>query len=101
MGTSVLLYLLSAESEKADKAEQLLASGATISVQVLNEFANVASRKLAMAWPDIRNVIAPIRALCRIETALQAGCTCLYTEDMQQKQKIERRLTIRNPFVVP
>ncbi|MDD5276268.1 MAG: hypothetical protein PHR16_09320 [Methylovulum sp.] len=38
-GTNVLLYLLSADNRKADKAEALVAAGGVISVQVLNEFA--------------------------------------------------------------
>ena len=46
--TNVLLYLLSKDTAKADRAEILLASGGVISVQVLNEFASVASRKLAL-----------------------------------------------------
>ena len=36
--TNVVLYLLSADAAKADRAEELLAIGGTISVQVLNEF---------------------------------------------------------------
>ena len=32
-----------------------------------------------------------------IAAALEAGCTCLYSEDMQDGQKI-RGLTIQNPF---
>ena len=40
--TSVLLYLLSKDFDKADRVEQLLAGRGTISVQVLNEFAAVA-----------------------------------------------------------
>ena len=44
--TNILLYLLSGESDKADRAEVVLVKGGIISVQVLNEFAAVASRKL-------------------------------------------------------
>ena len=40
--TNVILYLLSADTGKADRAEVLLTAGGTISVQVLNEFASVA-----------------------------------------------------------
>ena len=47
--TNVVLYLLSADTAKADRAEELLALGGTISVQVLNEFVAVASRKLCMS----------------------------------------------------
>ena len=123
--TNVLLYLLSKDAAKADRAEALLASGGVVSVQVLNEFASVASRKLAMTIPDIREILSTIRAVCivkplDIEThelgldmaerlrfsiydalivaaAVRAGCAILYTEDLQQGQMIEK-MQIRNPF---
>ena len=124
--TNVLLYLLSKDAAKADRAEALLASGGVVSVQVLNEFASVASRKLAMTISEIREFLSTIRAVCAvipldIEThdlgldiaerhrfsiydalivaaAVRAGCAILYTEDLQQGQIIEK-LQIRNPFV--
>ena len=123
--TNVLLYLLSADALKADRAEELLASGGIVSVQVLNEFAAVASRKLAMSYSEIRDALAPIRTICEVEpltieshdraleiaerygfsiydativaAALNAGCEILYPEDLQDGQVIEK-LTIRNPF---
>ena len=125
--TNVLLYLLSKDAAKADRAEALLASGGIVSVQVLNEFASVASRKLAMTISEIREILSTIRAICvvkplDIEThelgldiaerhkfsiydgmiiaaAVRAGCSTLYTEDLQQGQMIEK-LQIRNPFAV-
>jgi predicted nucleic acid-binding protein len=125
--TNVLLYLLSKDAAKADRAEALLASGGIVSVQVLNEFASVASRKLAMTILEIREILSIIRAICvvkplDIEThvlgldiaerhrfsiydgmiiaaAVRAGCIILYTEDLQQGQMIEK-LQIRNPFAV-
>jgi predicted nucleic acid-binding protein len=124
--TNVVLYLLSADATKADRAEALLAAGGTISVQVLNEFAAVALRKLHVSWPEIREALEPVRAVCSVEplsiqthgqatkiaeryglsvcdsliaaAALLAGCKTLYSEDMQDGQVIERKLTIRNPF---
>lgn len=124
--TNVVLYLLSGDTAKADRAEELLAIGGTISVQVLNEFVAVASRKLHMSWIEIREVLTQIRAVCAVESvtietheralriaeryglsiydalvvsaALLANCTTLHSEDMQDGQVIERRLTIRNPF---
>ena len=36
--THVLLYLLSEDTAKVDRAEELIANGAVISAQVLNEF---------------------------------------------------------------
>lgn len=124
--TNVVLHLLSADAVKADRAEELLATGGMISVQVLNEFASVASRKLRLSWPEIRDVLAPIRVICPVvplsvdthdralplveryglslydalivAAALLAGCKTLYSEDMQHGQVIERQLTISNPF---
>ena len=124
--TNVLLYLLSEDAAKADRAEECIGNGGVISVQVLNEFAAVASRKLGMSWGEIREVLTPIRALCALEpltveahdlglqiaqgyglsfydamivaSALRAGCSTLYSEDLQDGQVIEKRLTICNPF---
>ena len=126
--TNVLLYLLSADDEKADRAESLLASGGMISVQVLNEFASVASRKLGLSYLEIRDVLEPIRTICAIEplglethdsglriaerygfsiydslivaAALIAGCGTLYSEDLQDGQTIDGRLVVRNPFAM-
>jgi len=123
--TNVLLYLLSKDAAKADRAEALLATGGTVSVQVLNEFASVATRKLAMTIPEIREILSTIRAVCvvrslDIEThelglemaerygfsiydglivaaAVRAGSAILYTEDLQQGQVIDQ-VTIQNPF---
>ena len=65
--TNVVLYLLSADTAKADRADELLAIGGTISVQVLNEFVAVASRKLRMPMTEIREVLAEVRAVCVVE----------------------------------
>jgi predicted nucleic acid-binding protein len=124
--TNVLLYLIGSDSVKADRAEQLLSSGGVISVQVLNEFASVASRKQRMPWPEIDDALAGFRDLFRIEpltievhkhgmalardhgfavydalivaSALAAECDLLYSEDLQDGRRIEGAMTIRNPF---
>ncbi|TAK56377.1 MAG: PIN domain-containing protein [Gammaproteobacteria bacterium] len=124
--TNVLLYLLSADTSRADRVEELLERPGVISVQVLNEFAAVASRKLRLSWAEIREVLAAVRGVCRTEpvttedhdravdlaaryrfsfydsvilaTALRAGCTTLYSEDMKHRQRIDGRLSIINPF---
>jgi predicted nucleic acid-binding protein len=123
--TNILLYLLSKDVAKADRAEGLLASGGVVSVQVLNEFASVALRKLAMKISDVRGILSTIRAVCIVKpldidthelgldmterygfsiydglivaAAVRAECTILYTEDLQQGQVINQ-LVIRNPF---
>lgn len=127
--TNVVLYLLSADTAKADRAEDLIALGGAISVQVLNEFVAVASRKLRMPLAEVREVLSQIRAVCKVEpittetheralniaeryglsiydalivaAALLAGCTTLFSEDMQDGQVIDQQLTIRNPFGAP
>ena len=65
--TNVLLYLLSADATKANLAEELLKDqGGIVSVQVLNEFVNVATRKLAMSFAEVRNTSA-LRTLCVVK----------------------------------
>jgi predicted nucleic acid-binding protein len=124
--TSVLLYLLSSETEKADRVEALLAESGVISVQVLNEFTAVASRKLSMPLGDIREVLEIVRTICRTEpltvedhdrageimqrykfsfydsvivaSALRARCKILYSEDLQHGQVIEKQLRVTHPF---
>ena len=61
--TSVLLYLLSNDTQKADRVETLLAEQGTISVQVLNEFAAVAIRKLKMPVSEVREILDTVRAV--------------------------------------
>jgi predicted nucleic acid-binding protein len=124
--TNVLLYLLSADAAKADRVEETLAAGATISVQVLNEFAAVALRKLGMPVAEVREALEPIAAVCKVvpvtieihrrglqvaeryrlsiydslivAAAIDAGCTTLYTEDLQDGQVFENTLAVLNPF---
>ena len=61
--TSVLLYLLSEDSRKADRVEALLAERGTISVQVVNEFAAVAIRKIGMPLRDVVEFLGTVRAV--------------------------------------
>ena len=97
-------------------------------MQVLNEFAAVARRKLNMSWEQTNEALLAIRALCESPTplsletheaglgiaarygysiynalilaaALEADCDVLYTEDMQNGQVIGP-LIIRNPFLI-
>ena len=117
---------MSEDEIKADRAEQCLARGGVISVQVLNEFTSVASRKLKLSYPDIRDFLTTIRTMIPVEplglpthdaalalaerygfsfydalivsSALRAGCDRLYTEDLHDGQIIDQRLVVRNPF---
>jgi predicted nucleic acid-binding protein len=57
LDTNVILYLLSEDMTKADRAEALLAQGGTVSVQVLNEAANVMTRKLKMGLDEAEDIL--------------------------------------------
>ncbi len=125
--TSIVLYLLSADARKADRVETLLGAGGTISVQVLNEFAAVARRKSALTWPEVREVLHAVRGACVtqplteethdrgvdiaerygfslydsmiVAAAQSAGCSVLFSEDLQHRQVVDGTLTVRNPFI--
>jgi len=125
--TNVLVYVVGQKDQRTVKAEELVANGGVVSVQVLNELASVSRRKLGMSWEEIGDALAAIRVLCpspvplTIDThdaglriadtygfpfydaliaaaALEAECSTLYSEDFQDGQVIEGRLTVRNPF---
>ena len=79
LDTNVLLYATLQPDPRSDAARALLARRGTINVQVLNEFANVASRKLRRPWPEITRTLTAIRTLCAPPVLLtlaihEAGC---------------------------
>jgi predicted nucleic acid-binding protein len=128
--TNVIIYLLSADEAKANRAEALLQNAAPgslwVSVQVLNEIANVALRKLKLLWPEVNELLAVVQACCSVAplnlathtrgvqlaqryrlslydamiaaAALQAGCTTLHSEDLHHGLLVEGELRVCNPF---
>ncbi|ADM10795.1 hypothetical memebrane protein [Parvularcula bermudensis HTCC2503] len=71
--TNVLLYLLSADTRKADRAEEILRSDRLdrrVSTQVIAEFAVNLHRKAGLDWPTIRVHIETLRLVCAVETVL-------------------------------
>lgn len=124
--TNVALHLLSDDVRKADKAESLLKAGGAVSMQVLNETASVGLRKLRLPRADLEELLAAIRAHCRVQpldeatfdlgwglaqrhgfsvydamivaAALQSGADTLYSEDLHDGLRVEKRLVVRNPF---
>jgi predicted nucleic acid-binding protein len=124
--TNVLLYIASGDPAKADRAGDLLAEGGTISVQVLNEIANVTRRKMRTSWPEACAFLLTLRDLLSVHpitiqtheeglalaerhnlsvydgmiaaSALHAGCDTLWSEDMQHGMIIAGRVRIVNPF---
>jgi predicted nucleic acid-binding protein len=126
LDSNVLVYAFTTD-ERAAAAQALLQDRPAISVQGLNEFANVARRKLGMGWEEIRDAVSALRTLCStvlaldvaahdealriaegygysifdalvIASALQAGSETLWSEDMQDGMVIDGRLRIVNPF---
>jgi predicted nucleic acid-binding protein len=127
LDTNIVLYTIGHDDVRTPVAEALVRRGGIVSVQVLNELASVARRKLEMSWQDVTSALGALRVLCPsvvpmtaethdaalrlamrhgfhiydaliIAAALEAGCSTLYSEDMPSGQVIDGRLTIRNPF---
>jgi predicted nucleic acid-binding protein len=123
--TNILVYAQT-EDVRAAKARELIAAGGVISVQILNEFANVLRKKLNRSWDDISAASADIEAALGparpltiglhrqalgiagnrslsffdaliIASAAEAGCDTLLTEDMQTGAKISG-VQLVNPF---
>jgi predicted nucleic acid-binding protein len=127
--SNVLLYIASGDPAKADRAEELIGIGGMISVQVLNEVANVARRKMGMSWMEAHAFLSMIRGLLPVHalsldvhetglalaeryglsiydamiaaSALYADCDRLWSEDMQDGVVLDGRLRIVNPFRDP
>jgi len=126
--TNVLVYLASADPDKAARAEEVLARGGTISVQVLNELANVARRKMLLSWAETHELLDTLRRLVAVvpvtvEThelglhvaerfglsvydamivaaAAVTGSDVLWTEDLQHGAVLEG-VRVSNPFLPP
>jgi len=125
LDSNVILYLLSGDVAKADRAQSLLAVGAVISVQVLNEVISVCQRKLKMPWSEIDALMLAVKAACKVvpltvashekavelakryqlsfydanivASAIMVGAPVLLTEDMHHGLLIDG-LTLQNPF---
>jgi predicted nucleic acid-binding protein len=124
--SNVLLYLLSSDAGKAERVETLLQRSGVISTQVLNEISAVVLRKQALSFSELHELLANLREFLRvvpltvevherglevaerweyslydsmiIAAALESGCRMLYSEDLQHRQLIDRRLQVINPF---
>jgi predicted nucleic acid-binding protein len=124
--TNIAVYALSTD-DRADRASALLRNSAFLSVQVLNEYANVALRKRRDPWDvvaadvsalrDTVPRILPIddqanRAALRIgeryrlsfydalilAVALAGDARTFYSEDLQHGLVVDGRLRIVDPF---
>jgi predicted nucleic acid-binding protein len=124
--TNILIYAFAAHDLRSVRAEALIANGGVIGVQVLNEFTNVARRKLRWDWKQIEASLAVIAellgvarpltaalhaqavALARdsklafydaliVVAAMDAGCGVLCSENLQDGQRFGA-VTVENPF---
>jgi predicted nucleic acid-binding protein len=124
--TNVVVYAFTRGDPRTAAARSLLEQGPQLNVQILNEFVNVAVRKLRIPWSEIHDAlrildafVAPPRPLTTsvhrlgidiaeryhyrlydaliIAAAADAGCRTLYSEDMANGQTIQG-VRIVNPF---
>jgi len=119
--------LLSSDRKKADWISKNLQPSNVISVQVLNEFTAASLRKIKISNSELDEFLDLFYAIFNISpldtetfdigitisrrygyqhydsmiiaAALQAGCERLYSEDMQHRQIIDKKLQIVNPFI--
>ncbi len=130
LDTNIVIYAYSAqETDKFEAANRLIDAGkAVISIQVLNELTVTLMRKFGLTWPQISAIVAELTQRCAIApltvsvvqsaiqlaerygyryydclilaTALERGCSVVFSEDMQHGQVIAGRISILNPFLV-
>ena len=127
--TNVAIYAVETDEPKRQQALAVMHLSPVISTQVVNEFLNVllvkrqldrpSAYELARALMQGCDVIAVTAEITEqamalgeryqighwdsviIAAALVAGCDTLYSEDMQDGQVFEGRLTVKNPFAAP
>jgi len=125
--SNVILYLFSNDLKRKSYVQTLFTNEYFISTQVVNENVNVCLRRLKLPQQDAfnhgrnllnnfqllfihRTTIENSYLLCLkynfsfwdsliVATALENDCTILLSEDMQDGLIVERKLTIKNPFI--
>ena len=124
--TNVVVYAFGRTDPRTMPARALLEQGVQLNIQVMNEFVNVATRKLRMPWDEIHDALRIIRIFAGsirpldtavheagiaiaerhqyriydaliIAAAVEAGCRTLYSEDLANGQTI-RGVRIVDPF---
>jgi predicted nucleic acid-binding protein len=129
LDTNVVVYAFSGLDAKASVARQVLDRADFISVQVLNEFANVMRRKQDRPWQELTPALLRLRRAvpkilpvddaahleaCRIAeryqlgfydslilgVAMLGGARTFYSEDMQHGMVIDETLRVVNPFLL-
>ena len=116
LDTNVLIYWVDA-GPRADQVERLLQGDVVISVQVLNEFANVLRKKRMLPLTAISELVETLLHACEVSdltvrihqaalelagryklgiydanilaSAAEMGCAAVYSEDMQHGMSIK------------
>jgi predicted nucleic acid-binding protein len=124
--TNVIVYAQSDDGDKTAIAVAVLEAGPVISAQVVNETVSVLTSKHRFSLGDAHQVATYLLACCDVvpldaatireairlavryrlshwdslivSAALLAGCDTLYSEDFQNGQVFDDRLTAVNPF---
>jgi predicted nucleic acid-binding protein len=126
--TNILIYFISDDKEKKLKARDIIFSSEDVYVssQVISEFVSVCFSKKLLGTDKITSLAshfmealnfssvgeATIKSAIQIKkkahrsfwdslivaSALENTCSILYTEDMQDGQIIDGKLTVINPF---
>lgn len=124
--TNIAVYTLDANPARRRAALSVMKTRPVISVQVVNEFLNVALGKMRLPRQTAGRLAAILLRRCEvvdltvgmvrtaitlgeryrishwdaliISAALAAACDKLYSEDLQDGQVLEGRLTVCNPF---
>ena len=128
LDTNILIYSHFKNDEQKRKiAHELLTCYPIVSTQVVSEYLNVMKRLLSIPKIELLELCAQWMNECHIQiverstiiiakqlvqrydfqlfdaiivaSALEANCNTLYSEDMQHNMKIDRQLTIINPFI--
>ncbi len=126
LDTNILVYAFGAGDRRSAIAEALVSAGGIVGVQVLNEFTNVARKKLAWSWGQLDSALAvveellgPARPLTRdihsralrharshalpfydaliLAAAEDAECRWLISEDFQHGRRFGS-VMVENPF---
>jgi predicted nucleic acid-binding protein len=125
--TNIIVYAQSDDGAKTANAIAVLESAPVVSTQVVNETVAVLTRKHGFSLTDAHQVATSLLAACEVvpltadtireairltaryqlshwdslivSAALLAGCGVLYSEDLQNGQVFEKRLTVVNPFI--
>jgi predicted nucleic acid-binding protein len=126
--TNVVVYTLDADENKRRQALAIMRRHPVISTQVVNEFLSVLLGKRKLERAEAYRLARVLMRRCEVvsvtpeiadqamtlgeryqlghwdsvivSAALNAGCDTLYSEDMQDRQVFESRLTVKNPFAL-